>query len=514
MSFSLIVLFYSIAVILLVAWMGDIGLRCMFGTEVKETIPSAYEWTGVRPRVGDTLRAIGACPIENYTDYVRAMRRLGQQVGQTIDVTWMDHDGGEIRTAQARVGYRPLGTYLWSLIWFLQEMLIFAVGGLVFWKRPQDASARLFFWLCIVTVGAYMGGYHWTEIVVEPALIYPFAAFAIFVPVVSLHFYLVFPRLNPIFAAYRRWVLATLYGIPSVYLAALWGTMFRSRWLGHHVGGDSVKSALRLVRGLALGYIGLAVVIFGLCILCLAASFRSARTRAERNQVQWILLASLIASVLIGYLLTQTWFDTATLGRDSAAWPMFGVSLLYTLAYALSITRYKLMQVEEIINRSVVYFALSVTAGLLYSGVLLLSGLVIGNQLFSANQTWRGAMVAGGTVIVILILSEVARERFQKAIDRRFYREKYNFDQAMQKMRVAVGSLVDRATLGRRLLEAAAEVLRLEWGAIYLVESPRAPLRLAAWHGSAPDEQALAPTIRWSCGSVRCRRSGSRTRCR
>ena len=53
---------------------------------------------------------------------------------------------------------------------------------------------------------------------------------------------------------------------------------------------------------------------------------------------------------------------------------MFGVSLLYTLAYALSITRYKLMQVEEIINRSVVYFAVSVTAGLLYSGVLLVGG--------------------------------------------------------------------------------------------------------------------------------------------
>ena len=44
-------------------------------------------------------------------------------------------------------------------------------------------------------------------------------------------------------------------------------------------------------------------------------------------------------------------------GRDSAAWPMAGVSLLYSIAYAFSITRYKLMQVEEIINRSVVYFA-------------------------------------------------------------------------------------------------------------------------------------------------------------
>ena len=70
---------------------------------------------------------------------------------------------------------------------------------------------------------------------------------------------------------------------------------------------------------------------------------------------------------------------------------MFGVSLLYTMAYAFSITRYKLMQVEEIINRSAVYFAFSLTAGLIYSGVLLVSGKLIGDQLFSTPLD-----VAGG----------------------------------------------------------------------------------------------------------------------
>ncbi len=377
-------------------------------------------------------------------------------------------------------------------------MVIFAIGARVFWKRPQDDSARIFFWLCTVTVGAFMGGYHWTEIVTEPVLIYLFPAFAFFVPVLSLHFYLVFPRVNPVLERYRRGVLWALYGIPSVYLLVLWVFMLNSRWLGSQAGveNERVRFALQLVRGLSLGYVALAAVIFGLCVICLVASFRSARTRAERNQIQWILLASLIASLLIGYLLRQTWFDPSTLGRDSAAWPMFGVSLLYTLAYALSITRYKLMQVEEIINRSVVYFVFSVTAGLLYSGVLILSGMAIGDQFLSRNPTSRGAMVAGLTVIVILILSEVARERFQKAIDRRFYREKYQFDQAMRKMRVAVGSLVDRATLGRRLLDAAAEVLRLEWGAIYLGPASRGgrPLRL----GGLPRD----------AGSRRARRSG------
>jgi hypothetical protein len=38
MGFSLVVLLYSLAVLLSVAWMGDIGVRCIFGNEVKEPV--------------------------------------------------------------------------------------------------------------------------------------------------------------------------------------------------------------------------------------------------------------------------------------------------------------------------------------------------------------------------------------------------------------------------------------------------------------------------------------------
>ena len=341
-----------------------------------------------------------------------------------------------------------------------------------------------------------MGGYHWTEIVVEPILIWAFALFAMAVPVVSLHFYLVFPRTNPVFDSHRKAILSGLYGIPLVFLVAIWSCMarigsFRNQLgpIATHAVGDSVW----WIKGLSLTYIGWSAIVFGLCIVCLIASYRAAANRAERNQAYWILLASWLGVLPIGYMLWSIWWEPARLGLSSAAWPMYVVSLLYTVGYALSISRYKLMQVEEIYNRSKIYVLVSLAAGLLYSAVLVGTTLLIGDRLL-ANHTSRGAVVAGIVAITILILSGAIRERFQRAIDRRFSREKYKFDEAMQKMSLAVGRLVDRGTLGRRLLETAAETLRLEWGAIYLADLPLGPFQLAAWHGPEPEERTLTPT--------------------
>ncbi len=486
------VVVYSTIVLIHVAWMGTIGVRCLFGTRVEEAISSDYQWHGGHPEVGDTLLSVGGSAIGSYAEYIKVLRGLSRQVGQTIDVRWRDGQTHEVKVARVTVTYPPPWTYHRSFAWFLQELFILAVGARVFWKRPDDDSAKLFFALCIVSVGAFMGGYQWTEIVAAPVLIYLFVLFALFVPIVNLHFYLVFPRLSPILSGNRRLVLSVLYGVPTTYLALLWGAMLTARWFANNHGGERTELAFEVVRILALGYIGLAAILFGLCLFCMARSYRVASTRAERNQVRWILLASLISSVLIAYLLIQASIDPATLGRGNAAWPMFGVSLVYTLAYAFSITRYKLMQVEEIVNRGAVYFALSLTAGLIYSGLLLVTGKLIGDQLFSAHATSRGAVIAAVSVILVLFISEMGRDRFQRVIDRQFFREKYKFDRAMQKMRLAVGSLIDRVTLGRRLLEAAAEVLRLEWGALYLGDASGRPLELVAAYGPAPDQTSLA----------------------
>ncbi len=482
-------LVYSAAVLYAVGWSGDIGLRCIFGTLVKDAIPDGYEWTPERPHQGDRVVRIGPQPIRHYTDYVHAIRDLRFQAGRSVEVAWQRAGEGPEITATALVRHRPLGTYLTSVVWFVQELVIFALGAWVYLRRPRDDSARIFFWICIVTVGAYMGGYHWTEIVAEPALIYPFVLFAVFVPVVSLHFALVFPRPNPTYLLHRRLVLGTIYGLALADIAALWAVMFRSKWLGDHA-PEGVDSVLAFLKTLAYASIGLAFMFFTLFFACLLDNFfRRTRTRAERNQVRWVLMATIGSAPLIVYLLWMAWLDPSRLGRTSTAWPMFIASLFYTVAYALSITRYKLMQVEEV-QRGMVYLLVSVAAGVLYSGFLVLGALVIGKRLLD-HQVSTGGLAAGVTAIAFLILTGAMRGPFQKAIDRRFYREKYKFDQAMRKMNLAVGSLVDRATLGRRLLEAASEVLHIDWGAIYLADPEGPDYELVACLGPSPDEPRL-----------------------
>jgi transcriptional regulator with GAF, ATPase, and Fis domain len=521
------VLGYSCAVLLKVATSGDLGLRCVFGVKLKDDVSPELQWTrtpttlkdhgtveadGSRwvevaragggsdrflwsaspPEKGSTVLAIDGQPIALYPDYIRALAVTESRVGEPVEVRWETGDGS-LKMGEVIVARRPTRTYL-ALVWFLQEIVIFAVGALIYWRRPLNEAARMFFWLCATTVGAFMGGYHWSEIVVFFPLIMLFALFAVFVPIVTLHFYMVFPHPKRFFVRHRRPLQAVLYGVPTLFVLVLWVEMFQVRTLVRRGEPMLSQPILDWVQGMALGYVGLSVVIFVLCIACLIDSYRAARTKSERNQVQWILLASLLACLPIGFLLWEASHDAGHLGRDQAAWPMFVVSLLYSAAYAVSLTRYKLLQAGDVLNRSVIYVGLSVTAGLIYSGAIFAGALLIGYGLKAGEgHHGREAILVGITTIIILALSESARQWSQRAIDRRFYRDKHRFDQAMQQMSRAVGSLVDRQTLARQLLGSAAEVLRLEWGAIYLAREPDGPMALVAGHGPDPDVTLLKP---------------------
>src|SRR3954466_5589653 len=84
MGISLLVLFYSGAVLCEIIWTGDIGVRCFFGSRLKEDVPLSYRWDSDRPRLGDTLLTIDGSKIASYSNYIQAMRSIGAKVDQEV----------------------------------------------------------------------------------------------------------------------------------------------------------------------------------------------------------------------------------------------------------------------------------------------------------------------------------------------------------------------------------------------------------------------------------------------
>src|SRR5262249_15028659 len=161
--------------------------------------------------------------------------------------------------------------------------------------------------------GAYMGGYHWPYIASQPVLLLVFMVCAVLLPVVSLHFYLSFPRPKLVFQRHPRWTLLAVYGLPLAFLAILLVLYFRARCVRHDPPPE-IAAALDLLRRAIYVYLGVAALWFLASVVALVHSYRTVTDATERNQVKWILVGALLALVPIGYSLYLAVWETDAFG--------------------------------------------------------------------------------------------------------------------------------------------------------------------------------------------------------
>src|SRR5262249_7712539 len=195
------------------------------------------------------------------------------------------------------LGSPPLESLVPSILWFFLKLGLFLVGALVFWNRPTDRSAAQFFFLCIVTLGAYMGGYHWMRIVTQPVLLLVFMVCGVLLPAVSLHFYLTFPRPKAFLERHPRGTLLTLYGIPTAFLLLLVVGYVRVRLATAQLvqgrgGPEAVQAVLDTLLTQIYVYLVVAALLYVASVVCLLHSYVTLGAGGERNQVKWILFGA------------------------------------------------------------------------------------------------------------------------------------------------------------------------------------------------------------------------------
>jgi hypothetical protein len=191
-----------------------------------------------------------------------------------------------------------------------------------------------------------------------------------------------------------------------------------------------------------------------LCVLAAGLSLVLRLRRAtstKRQQIKWFVYASAFypfnIPILTCYVVTGT--ESQVLLYVGAGLIAFA-SFFMAIAIAVAIFRYRLYDIDLIINRTLVYGALTGTLAL----VSFLSVVLLQRILPAESQL----AVVLSTLTIAAPFSPL-RRRIQNAIDRRFYRRRYDAERAVASFGAAVRDQVDMKALTHALVETVEETV-------------------------------------------------------
>ena len=201
-------------------------------------------------------------------------------------------------------------------------------------------------------------------------------------------------------------------------------------------------------------------VLTSVLMLSVLAAFTSLilrfrRSRGEeRQQLKWFTYAAaLVPFVALGEVLPE-----AVANLLFAALTAF-----LPIAAGIAILRYRLYEIDRLINRTLVYGVLTALLGLIYVGAVLVLGQLAG-AVGAKTPSW---VIATATLIVAAMF-QPARRRIQAAVDRRFNRRKYNAVKTVEGFSARLRDEVDLDTLSTELLAVVDQTMQPARSSLWL----------------------------------------------
>jgi hypothetical protein len=220
-------------------------------------------------------------------------------------------------------------------------------------------------------------------------------------------------------------------------------------------------------------YAGLAAVLAA--VASLVVRFRRARG-TERQQIKWFVYAAVLA--VLGFPLLAMGMNM--LGNPSELVADVSIAALITpipVAMGVAILKYRLYDIDRLINRTLVYGLVTVLLAGVYAGLVLVLGQLSGG-VADGTPSW----VVAGATLTVAALFQPARRRIQAAVDRRFNRRKYDAAKIIESFSARLRDQVDLDTLAGELL--------------IVTDATMEPTTVSLWL-RPPDEVSRAHMPRW-----------------
>ena len=185
-------------------------------------------------------------------------------------------------------------------------------------------------------------------------------------------------------------------------------------------------------------------------------------TLIERQQTKWIILgiaATFIYFIVLDILTTLNpeLTQARSLGFLLPEASYFFAFIIVPLSIAFSILRYRLWDIDLLINRTLVYTTLTAILALIYFGcVVLLQHLVNG----VTGQVGQSPLVIVASTLAIAALFSPLRRRIQKIIDKRFYRRQYDAAKIIATFSDTLRNEMDLNTLSEHLVSVVKDTMQ------------------------------------------------------
>jgi hypothetical protein len=340
--------------------------------------------------------------------------------------------------------------FLWAIV-----LVFSAVGALIASRHPGNAIGWLFLGAGVSAgVAALAGSYadYWVEARVGSALLGKTAALYgdlswipwILVP--STFLLLLFPDGRLLSRRWRpvAWCAAAAIGGGFVAGVLHAGHMEDRPQLTNPYGVDS--PLIDALQGFS--WLLLLIAIVG-SVASLIVRFRRAHGE-QRQQIKWLAFAGAVAGTCV--IVFTILYDVVGEAAANAA-IMLGV-LSIPLAAGVAILRYRLYDIDVVINRTLVYGALTAILAAAYLGCVLLLQLLLG------GITGDSSLAVAGSTLAVAALFRPARGRIQDVVDRRFYRRKYDAAQTLERFGSQLRDEVDLGALRAELRSVVVETMQ------------------------------------------------------
>jgi hypothetical protein len=213
----------------------------------------------------------------------------------------------------------------------------------------------------------------------------------------------------------------------------------------------------------AFGQIGFPLFLATLPVAALALALRFRRARGiERQQLKWFAAAGLIlVAVPVADTISPFGFDSNRLIELLSTWPLY-------VAIGIAILRYRLYDIDRLLNRTLVYGLLTVILGLGYSGAVL-----VASQLFGGIGGHPPSWAVAGATLATAALFQPARRRIQTGVDRRFNRRRYDTATTIQAFATRLRQQLDLDALTAELLAVVDQTMEPTRTSLWLRPTPQ-----------------------------------------